>query len=74
MAKRYKIEAGILVPPIRRSSKYKFLDELEVGESILIRPGILPSLQAVVQHRQKRDGKRFTRRTGPMGERWWRIA
>jgi len=65
------VEDGVPVPDRR---KYGFLDDLRVGESIVVTDINSPSLFACIQYRQKRYGKKFARRTVEGGVRVWRTA
>jgi hypothetical protein len=67
-----KIEKGI--PVATTSTRYGFLDQLEPGESALLTNVNISSLAACMQYRQKRYGKKFTRRTVESGVRVWRTA
>ena len=66
-----KIETGI--PVAITSTRYGFLDQLEPGESVLLTNVNISSLAACMQYRQKRYGKKFTRRTVESGVRVWRV-
>ena len=72
MVETLRIEKGI--PVATNSTRYGFLDQLEPGESVLLANVNISSLAACMQYRQKRYGKKFTRRTVAGGVRVWRTA
>ncbi len=59
--------------PVQRND-FAILDGLEVGESAAFPVGIYFKLSPVLTYRQKRDGKKFTRRTEGDVVRVWRVA
>lgn len=64
-------EKGIPAPT---RMSFTFLDSLQPGDSILVSGANSYSLEAALQYRQTRDGKRFSRRKAEGGYRVWRTA
>ena len=67
-----KIDNGVPVPT--KESKYAVLDKLEIGQSALIAVPRSSSLSKTIAIKQKKTGKRFTRKKVQGGVRVWRIA
>ena len=65
------IENGV---PIKRRGLYSLLDELEIGQSVLLGPDAnKKSILACVQYRKQRYGKKYATRTVEDGYRVWRV-
>lgn len=58
--------------PAQRND-FAILDALAVGESTAFPVGLYFKLSPVLTYRQKRDGKKFTRRTDGEVVRVWRV-
>jgi len=64
-------ETGVPVPSV---VKYGFLDDLRVGESVVVSDVNFSSLFGCISYRQKRYGKKFARRAVDDGFQVWRIS
>ena len=71
-----EIESGIPIPqPVRRKSKFPFLREMNVGDSVLITDPSVTRLRLANRLTQlaKTTGMRFTQRACADGIRVWRV-
>jgi hypothetical protein len=62
------------IPIPIRATRFAALDVLAIGESTTFPIDSLASLCASIQYRQRRHGKRFTRRVASDTVRVWRTA
>lgn len=74
MKTKYKIQAGIPIPPQSRkkSSKYPWL-QLKIGDSFFVPNITSVKLGSMTSHAKKRYKINLTARTFPDGVRVWRI-
>jgi len=77
------IEKGIPLPSIDlRRSTWGFLSEMEIGDSVMLKPPSLSSVDGfdfenkirVAASRMKRKGRSFTVRSENDGFRIWRVS
>jgi hypothetical protein len=64
------------LPMPKPRNSFVALDTLKVGQSLSFPTAIIYSLDTCIAYRQRRDGKKFTRRTDADGDKVtvWRTA
>jgi hypothetical protein len=70
---KHKLTIDNHIPVPARAHKFVALDQLEVGQSTSFPNETLSSLCACMQYRQRRYGKKFTRRNEGDTVRVWRT-